>query len=167
MNLPTIDLAAARKAPSSPPVPLLRVSGLAINFGGLKTPMGAVDDATFDVARGETVCLVGESGCGKTVTALSLLRLEPYRHGRIAAGEIVFDGRGLVELGSAASQQPGTAGGGAVERPTTRDELWIPILLIVLIGLCIEWAVYHRDALIRMRRGLGARFGRNAPDGGA
>jgi len=99
MNLPTIDLAAARKAPSSPPVPLLRVSGLAINFGGLKTPMGAVDDATFDVARGETVCLVGESGCGKTVTALSLLRLEPYRHGRIAAGEIVFDGRGLVELG--------------------------------------------------------------------
>src|SRR6478609_6909844 len=99
MNLPTIDLAAARKGPSSPPVPLLRVSGLAINFGGLKTPMGAVDDATFDVARGETVCLVGESGCGKTVTALSLLRLEPYRHGRIAAGEIVFDGRGLVELG--------------------------------------------------------------------
>ncbi|MEI9939072.1 MAG: ABC transporter ATP-binding protein [Pseudomonadota bacterium] len=96
MNLATVDLTSARKVPVAP---LLRVSGLAINFGGLKTPMGAVDDASFDVARGETVCLVGESGCGKTVTALSLLRLEVHRHGRIAAGEILFDGQGLVEMG--------------------------------------------------------------------
>jgi len=99
MNLPTIDLASARRLPPDPAAaPLLRVSGLAINFGGLKTPMGAVDDATFEVARGETVCLVGESGCGKTVTALSLLRLEVHRHGRIVAGEIEFDGQGLVEM---------------------------------------------------------------------
>jgi peptide/nickel transport system ATP-binding protein len=100
MNSPTLDSASARKLASAPrPAPLLRVSGLAINFGGLKTPMGAVDHATFDVARGETVCLVGESGCGKTVTALSLLRLEVHRHGRIVAGEILFDGQGLVEMG--------------------------------------------------------------------
>ena len=100
MNLPTIDLASARRLPPGPAAaPLLRVSGLAINFGGLKTPMGAVDDATFEVARGETVCLVGESGCGKTVTALSLLRLEVHRHGAIVAGEIEFDGQGLVEMG--------------------------------------------------------------------
>jgi peptide/nickel transport system ATP-binding protein len=100
MNLPTIELSSARK-PKIPLAasPLLRVSGLAIDFGGRKTPMGAVDDASFDVARGETVCLVGESGCGKTVTALSLLRLEIYRHGRVAAGEIVFDGRRLVDMG--------------------------------------------------------------------
>ena len=102
MNLPTIDLSAARTLPSAAPSPLLRVSGLAINFGGRKTPMGAVDDATFDVGRGETVCLVGESGCGKTVTALSLLRLEVHRHGRIVAGEIEFDGQGLVEMGRTA-----------------------------------------------------------------
>ena len=74
------------------------------------------------------------------------------------------DGRGLVELGAASGEQPGatpgTAGGQAVERPTTRDELWIPILLIVLIGLCIEWAVYHRDALARIRRGFATRLGR-------
>src|SRR4051812_13421272 len=100
MNLATIDRASARHLPLAPPAaPLLRVSGLAINFGGRKTPMGAVDDATFDVARGETVCLVGESGCGKTVTALSLLRLEVHRHGRIVAGEIEFDGPGLVAMG--------------------------------------------------------------------
>ena len=73
------------------------------------------------------------------------------------------DGRGLVELGTAAGEQPGATpgtAGGAVQRPTTRDELWIPILLIVLIGLCIEWAVYHRDALARIRRGFATRLGR-------
>src|SRR6186713_2608560 len=99
MNLATINAATARKSSAPAAPPLLRVSGLAIDFGGRKTPMGAVDDATFDVARGETVCLVGESGCGKTVTALSLLRLEVHRHGRIVAGEIVFDGQGLVDMG--------------------------------------------------------------------
>ena len=70
MNAPTLELAPP---PQSEPAlaPLLRVDRLAINFGGVKTPMGAVDSATFSVARGETVCLVGESGCGKTVTALA------------------------------------------------------------------------------------------------
>src|SRR6478609_11386906 len=99
MTLSTIEpfTQKARTAPASGP--LLRVNGLAIDFGGRKTPMGAVDDASFDVGRGETVCLVGESGCGKTVTALSLLRLEIYRHGRIVSGEIVFDGKKLVDLG--------------------------------------------------------------------
>jgi peptide/nickel transport system ATP-binding protein len=77
---------------------LLRVERLAVHFGGRKTPMGAVDDATFSVGRGETVCLVGESGCGKTVTALSLLRLEEHRHAKIVQGQICFDGRGLVGL---------------------------------------------------------------------
>ena len=74
------------------------------------------------------------------------------------------DGRGLVELGTASGEHPGatpgTAGGQPIERPTTRDELWIPILLIVLIGLLIEWAVYHRDALARIRRGFAQRLGR-------
>ena len=64
-----------------------------------------------------------------------------------------------------ASARPGRRPA-AEARPTTRDELWIPIVLLVLIGLCVEWAVYHRDALIRLRRGFGARFGRGAADGG-
>ena len=85
MNLPIADFDSTRNSAPPPPA-LLRVNRLAIDFGGLKTPMGAVDDASFSVARGETVCLVGESGCGKTVTALSLLRLEVHRHGRIVAG---------------------------------------------------------------------------------
>jgi peptide/nickel transport system ATP-binding protein len=89
--------------PSSPVAPgaLLRVDRLAVRFGGAERPLGAVDGASFHVARGETVCLVGESGSGKTVTALSILRLEEHRHARIVAGDIVFDGRGLVGLGEA------------------------------------------------------------------
>jgi hypothetical protein len=68
--------------------------------------------------------------------------------------------------GTSASPGPGTGQGSpATTRPTSRDELWVPIVLLVLIALCIEWAVYHRDALTRLRRGLDARFGRNAPDG--
>ncbi len=58
----------------------------------------------------------------------------------------------------------GGAGAGAtpVERPTTRDELWVPIVLAILAFLCVEWALYHRDGLVRVRRSLSARFGRDA-----
>jgi Ca-activated chloride channel homolog len=65
-----------------------------------------------------------------------------------------------------ASPAPDAGGAGAVERPTTRDELWVPILVLVLVALCVEWALYHRDGLIRVRRSLGTRFGRRAADTG-
>ncbi len=73
----------------------------------------------------------------------------------------------IEALGTAPVASPAPGGTDApVERPTARDELWLPIVLIVLIGLCIEWAVYHRDALIRIRRSITARFGRQ-PSGGS
>ena len=56
----------------------------------------AVDDLSFDVGRGKTLALVGESGCGKSVTALSVLRLVPDPPGRIVDGRIMFRGRDLV-----------------------------------------------------------------------
>ncbi len=64
----------------------------------------------------------------------------------------------------AASPSPGSGtGGGAgpTERPTTRDELWIPIVLLVLIALSAEWALYHRDGVARIRRGIAVRLGRS------
>jgi Ca-activated chloride channel family protein len=67
--------------------------------------------------------------------------------------------------GAAASPEPGAGGSGGspvTERPTTRDELWVPIVLLILGFLCVEWALYHRDGLIRLRRSLEARFGRDA-----
>ncbi|HSK51427.1 MAG TPA: VWA domain-containing protein [Clostridia bacterium] len=79
------------------------------------------------------------------------------------------DGRDLERLGGSGSGGPDaspTTGGGATQRPTTRDELWIPIVLLVLVALTIEWAVYHRDALARIRRALGTRL-RRAPGGSA
>jgi peptide/nickel transport system ATP-binding protein len=92
------------RAPSGPrpslaaPVPLLRVAGLSVRFGDDAAPLTALDGVSFDVMRGETVCLVGESGSGKTVAALSILRLEGYKQARIVAGDIVFDGVNVVSL---------------------------------------------------------------------
>ena len=60
--------------------------------------MRAVDGVSFDVARGETLGIVGESGCGKSVTALSILRLIPPETGRIAQGSIRFEGTELTAL---------------------------------------------------------------------
>jgi hypothetical protein len=59
-----------------------------------------------------------------------------------------------------ASGQGGSGTGNPVERPTTRDELWVPIVLAILAFLCVEWALYHRDGLIKLRRSLGDRLGR-------
>ena len=57
------------------------------------------------------------------------------------------------------SGQPGTT---VTERPTARDELWVPIVLLILGVLCVEWALYHRDGLVRVRRSLATRLGRGA-----
>jgi hypothetical protein len=67
---------------------------------------------------------------------------------------------------AAASAAPGSsvapASAAATERPTTRDELWVPIVLLVLTVLCIEWALYHRDGVVRIRRAVTARLRRDA-----
>ena len=78
-------------------MPLLQVENLQTHF---RTPDGinrAVDGVSFHVEAGETVAIVGESGCGKSVTANSLLRLIPEPPGRIA-GRILFEGRDLLAL---------------------------------------------------------------------
>ena len=75
---------------------LLRISDLRVEFPGDPDPVRVVDGVSFALERGETYALVGESGCGKSVTALSILRLvEP---GEIVAGRIEFDGRDLMAL---------------------------------------------------------------------
>ena len=82
-------------------VPLLRVSGLTTRFRAGGGWLTAVDDVSFDVDSGETLAIVGESGSGKSVTALSILRLIPDPPGRIAAGEVLFDGIDLLTLDDA------------------------------------------------------------------
>ena len=77
---------------------LLEVQSLQVTFPGAAGMVRAVDGVSFTVAPGETVCLVGESGCGKSLTALSLLRLVPPP-GRIEnGGHILFEGRDVLAL---------------------------------------------------------------------
>ena len=78
--------------------PLLEVKNLQTYFFGDQGTVKAVDGVSFDVQEGETLGLVGESGCGKSVSALSILRLIPNPPGEIIGGEIIFEGRDLLGL---------------------------------------------------------------------
>ncbi len=75
-----------------PAAPLLEVRDLAVGFATDSGLLRAVDGVSFSVSAGRTLGIVGESGCGKSVTALSLLRLLPQPSGRILGGSIAFDG---------------------------------------------------------------------------
>jgi peptide/nickel transport system ATP-binding protein len=77
---------------------LLEIRGLKIHFGTDDGMVQAVDGVDLRIHTGETVCLVGESGCGKTVTALSILKLIAMPPGKIVQGQILWLGRDLVTL---------------------------------------------------------------------
>jgi oligopeptide transport system ATP-binding protein len=77
---------------------LLEVRDLSTHFFTKDGEVHAVDRVSFDLDYGETLGLVGESGCGKSVTALSLTRLVPDPPGKIVAGEIIFDGVNVLKL---------------------------------------------------------------------
>src|SRR5688500_10107142 len=77
--------------------PLLEVKGLKTYFYTEDGVVRAVDGVNFEVYPGEVLGLVGESGCGKSVTSLSIMRLIS-KPGRVDAGEILLDGENLLEL---------------------------------------------------------------------
>jgi peptide/nickel transport system ATP-binding protein len=81
---------------------LLEIQGLATEFATDDGVVRAVDGVDLAIGRGETLGVVGESGCGKSVTALSVMKLIPMPPGRIAAGRILWEGRDLVPLGNRA-----------------------------------------------------------------
>jgi oligopeptide/dipeptide ABC transporter ATP-binding protein len=84
---------------------LLSVKDLQVYFRSDGAVARAVDGVSFDVRRGETVCLVGESGCGKTVSSLSVLGLVPQPPGEILGGEVLFNGQDLLKLGDEEMQR--------------------------------------------------------------
>ena len=85
--------------------PLLSVNNLSVTFDTDDGRFTAAEDVWLDIGRGESVGLVGESGCGKSVTALSLTRLIPSPPGYIESGEVVFDGRDLLAMDVAGLRQ--------------------------------------------------------------
>ena len=85
--------------------PLLRIEDLRVVFGPPKREQVAVDGVNLSLAPGEVLGIVGESGCGKTLTALSILRLIPNPPGRIAGGRILFRGRDLANASEADMNQ--------------------------------------------------------------
>jgi oligopeptide/dipeptide ABC transporter ATP-binding protein len=79
-------------------MPLLEIRRLKLEFRAEGAWLPAVDEVSLTVERGETLCLVGESGCGKSVTALSIARLLPCPPARYARGEILVDGRDVLRM---------------------------------------------------------------------
>ena len=77
---------------------LLSVQDLKVYFSGTERIARALDGISYDVRKGEITCLVGESGCGKTVSALTILRIVPQPPGEIMGGKILFNGQDLLEL---------------------------------------------------------------------
>jgi oligopeptide/dipeptide ABC transporter ATP-binding protein len=77
---------------------LLSVQDLKVYFSGNERIARALDGISYDVRKGETICLVGESGCGKTVSALTILRIIPQPPGEVMGGKIFFNGQDLLEL---------------------------------------------------------------------
>jgi peptide/nickel transport system ATP-binding protein len=77
---------------------LLEVHDLAISFRGQNGEVKAVTGVSFDIKEGETLGIVGESGCGKSVTSLSIMRLLPNPPGRISGGEVLFEGQDLTKV---------------------------------------------------------------------
>ncbi|MEC0171438.1 ABC transporter ATP-binding protein [Paenibacillus graminis] len=77
---------------------LLEVSGLCTEFTTAAGTIRAVDGISLSVRKGETLGIVGESGCGKSITSLSIMQLLPKRISRIAAGQIRFEGKDMLEM---------------------------------------------------------------------
>ncbi len=98
------DVAVARETPAPEARadrPILEIDDLRTYFHTRDGIVRAVDGVSFKLHRGETLGVVGESGCGKSVTAMSILRLLPEPPAKIESGAILFDGRNLLDLSDA------------------------------------------------------------------
>ncbi len=94
--------------------PLLQVRDLRTSFNTSEGKIAAVNGVSFDVHHGETLGLVGESGCGKSVSALSIMRLVPNPPGVIESGEILFEGVDLLKISDKEMQSVRGAGIGMI-----------------------------------------------------
>jgi oligopeptide/dipeptide ABC transporter ATP-binding protein len=80
------------------PTPLLELRNLSVAFDAPRGQIRPVQDVSLSIYPGQTMAIVGESGCGKSVTALSILRLIPMPPGKILGGQVLLEGRDLLQL---------------------------------------------------------------------
>jgi VWA domain-containing protein/aerotolerance regulator-like protein len=107
----------------------------------------------------------GTDASGRIAFAVDLFDVD---ESAIAPGSTqALEALGTAQPGPGASGAPGGGGTSAADRPNARDEVWIPIAILVLVLLCVEWIVYHRDAVLRGWRALGGRIGGARGAGGA
>jgi len=85
--------------------PIAQVKGLTVEFQTKDGPVVGVEDVSFEISPGETVCVVGESGSGKAVSSLSLMRLVEFGGGKIARGQLLFDRSNGEEIDLAQADQ--------------------------------------------------------------
>ena len=134
---------------------ILEITDLRVEFD---TPAGvvrAVDGVTLSLAPGEVLALVGESGCGKSVTAMSVLRLIPNPPGRIASGAITFDGRDIASLpGAELRKLRGAAAGMVFQDPMTALSPLRKIGSQLIEALQLHQKTTRRDALALARHWL-------------
>jgi len=129
---------------------LLEVKGLKTWLGKTAQPLRAVDGVNFTIARGETFALLGESGCGKSMTALSLLRLNPHPISRVVAGEIKLLGQDLLSLSELEMQHiRGRRIAMIFQEPQSSLN---PVLSVgEQIGECLQWHFGLKDQACHQR----------------
>ena len=133
--------------------PLLQVDDLAVRIDPEhpgEAPVRAVEGVSFEIARGEVVGLVGESGCGKTLTSLALLDLLPRPRGRVAGGVIRFEGRDLRALSEAERREVrGQRMAMIFQDPMTSLNPYLRIGEQLIEGAVWHTGVGRREALAR------------------
>ena len=144
--------------------PLLEVRGLQTQFLTRGGVVRAVDGVSWDVQEGETVALVGESGCGKSVSALSIMRLVAEPAGRIVGGQIIFKGRDLLTLSEEEMRRVrGREIGMIFQEPMTSLNPVLTVGRQLTEGLEIHLGMTHAQARARAVELLGLV---GVPDGG-
>src|SRR3954468_13408705 len=95
---PPLPIRNPQSAIGNPDAPLLQLRGLNVAFNTERGQIRPVRDVSYSIYPGQTLAVVGESGCGKSVTALSILRLIPSPPGQVLSGEVMMEGRDLLKL---------------------------------------------------------------------
>ena len=132
--------------------PLLEVRDLAVRFELLRRTVYAVNGVSFNVHEGETFAIVGESGCGKSVTALSLLKLLSMPPARITGGSVRFDGQDLMQLPEARLRElRGPAMSYVFQEPMTSLNPSMKIGWQIAEAFARHYGIDQREALSRAR----------------